>query len=78
MPSKAKIPEEIVEELKLAEPKRYSVGVKLLFDSKQYSMKIPARVSADFELHPTDKFELTIENADVLTLRRTKRGGNLK
>ena len=66
------IPEDIIREIGLNEPKSLKKTVKLIHDGKQYSMKIPTILIEEMEWQPGDTIEITIQNE---SLKLTKKDG---
>lgn len=63
------IPPEIIEDIGLKEPISIKKTVTLIYDSKQYSIKIPAGIIEEIEWKAGDKIEIEIEG-DWLKLRK--------
>ena len=59
------IPEDIIQEIGLNEPKSLKKTVKLINDGKQYSMKIPTILIEEMEWQPGDTIEITIQNESL-------------
>jgi len=59
------IPEDIIQEIGLSEPKSLKKTAKLIHDGKQYSMKIPAILIEEMEWQPGDNIEITIKNESL-------------
>lgn len=59
------IPEDIIQEIGLNEPKSLKKTVKLIHDGKQYSMKIPAILIEETEWKSGDTIEITIKNESL-------------
>jgi len=59
------IPSEIIEEIGLKEPISMKKTVALIYDSKQYSIKIPAGIIEEIKWKAGDKIEIEIEGAEL-------------
>lgn len=56
------IPKDIIQGIGLSEPKSLKRAVKLIYDGKQYSIKIPAILIEEIEWQAGDNIEITIKN----------------
>ncbi len=68
---KPRVPAEIIEEIGLKEPMSLKKTAPLLYDTKQYSIKIPAGIIEEVNWAAGDKIDFEIEG-DGLKLRRAK------
>lgn len=65
------MPAEIIEEIGLKEPASLKKTTPLLYDSKQYSIKIPTGIIEEVNWDAGDKIDIEIES-DGLKLRKAK------
>jgi len=59
------IPEDIIQEIGLSEPKSLKKIVKLIHDGNQFSIKIPIVLIEEVEWQPGDNIEITIKNESL-------------
>lgn len=68
-----KIPKDIIDEIYPKHPKKLSGQiVKMLYDGKQFSFKIPADIARRVMLKKEERFQVIIEDEDILRLKRVK------
>ena len=70
MSEKPKVPKDVIEEIELKPAKQLTKTVKVSYDGKQFSIKIPASLAIELNLKKTDKFEIFIEDKNTLKLKR--------
>lgn len=72
MQKKTNIPQEVIEEIELKEPKEVSKEIKIIYSKQtnQFSVKIPSSVSRKLRLKPTDKFEVTVVEGKNILLKK--------
>jgi len=72
MQKKTNIPQEIIEEIELKEPKEVSKEVKVIYSkhTNQFSIKIPSSISRKLKLKPTDRFEVTVAEDKNILLKK--------
>lgn len=66
-----KIPEEIIEEIRLGEAKKIKKTVTLIGDTKQFSIKLPKAVIEEIGWKAGDKIDIEIDNTN-LKLKRVQ------
>lgn len=66
-----RVPAEIIEEIGLKEPISLKKTAPLLYDTKQYSIKIPAGIIEEVNWSAGDTIDIEIES-DGLKLRKAK------
>ena len=72
MQKKTNIPQEVIEEIELKEPKEVSREIKIIYSKQtnQFSVKIPSSVSRKLKLKPTEKFEVTVVEGKNILLKK--------
>lgn len=75
MEKRPKIPNDVIEEIKLKEPKSEKKVVKVsqTKSTNQFSIKIPSSISMELGLKKSDKFEINITDKNILTLTRLRK-----
>jgi len=69
------IPEDIIQEIGLSEPKSLKKSIKLIHDGVQYSIKIPTILIEEMEWQQGDDIEITIENESLKLTRKDDSDG---
>lgn len=59
------IPEDIIQEIGLSEPKSLKNTAQLIYDSKQYSIKIPVILIEEMEWQSGDNIQITIKTESL-------------
>ena len=70
----AKIPKEVIDEIKLSEARPIAAEIRSIFDGNQHSIKRPARVASALGLKGPARFELSFKEPDTLILNLKKVG----
>ena len=64
------IPEDIIQEIGLSEPKSLKNTAKLIYDSTQYSIKIHVILIEEMEWQPGDNIQITIKTESLKLIKK--------
>lgn len=60
-----KVPPQVIEKISLKEPQQEKRTIKVIFDKKQFSVKLPRKIAIELGLKKGDTFEAVVEDGTL-------------